>query len=180
MNGVLTRSSSELRLKETTEKLAPPTVGVIVASHQGNKSNLDLPGRLEAYYRAPIYARVSGFLKAWYVDIGAPGEGGPAAGGDRGAGPRPAADAGEGRPGLGGGIGGAGQSDGTALVDPGSGPTPRCPCRRLTEKTGDLSVKEANMAAKANVERLQVRTAFKKVTSPFSEWSRPATPTWAT
>ena len=38
----------------------------------GNKSSLDLPGRLEAYSRAPIYARVGGFLKAWHVDIGAP------------------------------------------------------------------------------------------------------------
>ena len=37
-----------------------------------NQSSLDLPGRLEAYTRAPIYARVGGFLKAWHVDIGAP------------------------------------------------------------------------------------------------------------
>ena len=33
---------------------------------------LDLPGRLEAYSQAQIYARVSGYLKAWYVDIGTP------------------------------------------------------------------------------------------------------------
>ena len=32
---------------------------------------LNLPGRLEAYSRAPIYARVSGYLKEWKVDIGA-------------------------------------------------------------------------------------------------------------
>ena len=32
---------------------------------------IDLPGRLEAYYRAPIFARVSGYLKSWSVDIGA-------------------------------------------------------------------------------------------------------------
>jgi RND family efflux transporter MFP subunit len=32
---------------------------------------LDLPGRLEAFSRAPIYARVSGYLKEWKVDIGA-------------------------------------------------------------------------------------------------------------
>ena len=32
---------------------------------------LDLPGRLEAYSRAPIFARVSGYLKGWSVDIGA-------------------------------------------------------------------------------------------------------------
>ena len=49
-----------------------PVVSVISPATGANKSSLDLPGRLEAYARAPIYARVSGFLKAWYVDIGAP------------------------------------------------------------------------------------------------------------
>jgi RND family efflux transporter MFP subunit len=38
-----------------------------VAHHEG----LDLPGRLEAYIRAPIYARVPGYLKSWKYDIGA-------------------------------------------------------------------------------------------------------------
>jgi RND family efflux transporter MFP subunit len=31
---------------------------------------LDLPGRLEAFIRAPIYARVPGYLKSWKYDIG--------------------------------------------------------------------------------------------------------------
>ena len=30
-----------------------------------------LPGDIEAWYEAPIYARVSGYLKAWYFDFGA-------------------------------------------------------------------------------------------------------------
>ncbi len=47
-------------------------MAVIAPTRGANKSTLDLPGRLEAYARAPIYARVSGILKAWYVDIGAP------------------------------------------------------------------------------------------------------------
>ena len=34
-------------------------------------ATLDLPGRLEAYSRAPIFARVSGYLKSWSADIGA-------------------------------------------------------------------------------------------------------------
>ncbi len=36
-----------------------------------NHAGLDLPGRLEAYIRAPIYARVPGYLKSWKHDIGA-------------------------------------------------------------------------------------------------------------
>jgi RND family efflux transporter MFP subunit len=38
----------------------------------GAATTLDLPGRLEAYSRAPIYARVSGYLKSWKFDIGSP------------------------------------------------------------------------------------------------------------
>src|SRR6202042_212801 len=33
-------------------------------------AGLALPGRLEAYIRAPIYARVPGYLKSWKHDIG--------------------------------------------------------------------------------------------------------------
>ncbi len=38
---------------------------------RGKKTTLDLPGRLEAYSQAQIYARVTGYLKEWRVDIGA-------------------------------------------------------------------------------------------------------------
>ncbi|CAB3868491.1 efflux RND transporter periplasmic adaptor subunit [Achromobacter piechaudii] len=33
-------------------------------------ATLELPARIEAWSRAPIYARASGYLKAWNVDIG--------------------------------------------------------------------------------------------------------------
>ncbi|MBV8444679.1 MAG: biotin/lipoyl-binding protein, partial [Candidatus Dormibacteraeota bacterium] len=33
---------------------------------------LILPGSVQAYYEAPIYARTTGYLKTWYTDIGAP------------------------------------------------------------------------------------------------------------
>src|SRR6185503_2764954 len=71
VNGVWSRSASEARLKESTSSQSIPVVAVIQPKVGGNKSSLDLPGRLEAYSRAPIYARVSGFLKTWHVDIGA-------------------------------------------------------------------------------------------------------------
>src|SRR3977135_1085868 len=71
-SGLWTRNVSQARLKEWTDSQSIPVVSVISPANSDNKSSLDLPGRLEAYARAPIYARVSGFLKAWYVDIGAP------------------------------------------------------------------------------------------------------------
>ena len=70
--GIWSRSSSEAQLKELAEREAIPTVGVVLPARSANKSSLDLPGRLEAYPRAPIYARVSGYLKSWNADIGAP------------------------------------------------------------------------------------------------------------
>src|SRR5882672_5365485 len=72
VNGVWSRSSSEVQLRQVANATATPTVAVVAPDRAANKSSLDLPGRLEAYSRAPIYARVSGFLKAWHVDIGAP------------------------------------------------------------------------------------------------------------
>jgi multidrug efflux pump subunit AcrA (membrane-fusion protein) len=72
VNGIWSRNSSEARLKEVTLAQSTPTVSVVLPTRGANKSSLDLPGRLEAFARAPIYARVSGILKAWYVDIGAP------------------------------------------------------------------------------------------------------------
>jgi len=38
---------------------------------QDHQPDHRLPGRLEAYYRAPIFARVQGYLKSWSADIGA-------------------------------------------------------------------------------------------------------------
>src|SRR5260370_30334514 len=71
-NGIWSRSSSEVPRQALAIATAPPPVAVVAPDHAANKSSLDLPGRLEAYSRAPIYARGSGFLKAWHVDIGAP------------------------------------------------------------------------------------------------------------
>jgi RND family efflux transporter MFP subunit len=36
----------------------------------GSATELVLPGNLQANYEAPIYARTSGYLRRWYVDIG--------------------------------------------------------------------------------------------------------------
>jgi RND family efflux transporter MFP subunit len=69
--GLWTRASGNARLHAWTEAQAVPTVAVVVPSTSADANRLKLPGRLEAYSRAPIYARTSGYLKAWSVDIGA-------------------------------------------------------------------------------------------------------------
>jgi RND family efflux transporter MFP subunit len=68
--GMGSRMAQDSRLRELTEAQAVPTVAIVAPTHVERHESLDLPGRLEAYIRAPIYARVPGYLKAWKHDIG--------------------------------------------------------------------------------------------------------------
>ena len=68
--GTATRLVAAQRLRERTSDAAIPTVTIVTAQPAPGGAPLELPGRVEAFARAPIYARVGGYLKAWYVDIG--------------------------------------------------------------------------------------------------------------
>jgi RND family efflux transporter MFP subunit len=68
--GVGSRASQNSRLHDLTEAQAVPVVAIVTPSRVENNSGLDLPGRLQAYISAPIYARVPGYLKDWKHDIG--------------------------------------------------------------------------------------------------------------
>ena len=70
--GVALRVKNENELKDWTETQAIPSVNVVVPGKEAPGGLLQLPGRLEAFESAPIYARVSGYLKSWRVDIGMP------------------------------------------------------------------------------------------------------------
>jgi RND family efflux transporter MFP subunit len=69
--GLVSRASQTSHLHDLTEERAIPTVAVISPAPAQNGSGLELPGRLQAFISAPIYARVSGYLKSWKYDIGA-------------------------------------------------------------------------------------------------------------
>jgi len=69
--GLGTRHSQNGRLQDTTEAQAAPVVALVTPASVSNNAGLDLPGRLEAFIQAPIYARVPGYLKSWKHDIGA-------------------------------------------------------------------------------------------------------------
>jgi RND family efflux transporter MFP subunit len=68
--GLVSRAAQNSHLHELTEARAVPNVAVVNPSSARNGSGLELPGRLEAYIRAPIYARIPGYLKSWKYDIG--------------------------------------------------------------------------------------------------------------
>ena len=70
--GLVTRAHGNARLREWTDAQSIPTVAVAPPTSSGDAGALDLPGRLEAYSRASLYARVPGYLKGWNVDIGSP------------------------------------------------------------------------------------------------------------
>ncbi len=70
--GLSLRASDNERLRNWTDEQAIPSVVILKPGKQGDTPTLDLPGRLEAYSRASLYARVSGYLKSWKADIGTP------------------------------------------------------------------------------------------------------------
>jgi len=71
VSGIVAREKSDAHLREWTETQSIPTVAVAPPARNALAPALNLPGRLEAYFRAPIFARVSGYVKDWKVDIGA-------------------------------------------------------------------------------------------------------------
>lgn len=70
--GITTRKVADAKLREWTENQAVPVVAVALPDTHGKMTTLSLPGRLEAYTQAQIYARVTGYVKDWKVDIGTP------------------------------------------------------------------------------------------------------------
>jgi RND family efflux transporter MFP subunit len=71
-SGITTRKMADARLSEWTESQAVPVVAVAAPDTKSKQSSIDLPGRLEAYSQAQIFARVSGYIKDLKVDIGTP------------------------------------------------------------------------------------------------------------
>jgi RND family efflux transporter MFP subunit len=72
VQGIMTRKMANARLSEWTENQALPVVAVATPDTRGRRTAIDLPGRLEAYTQAQIFARVSGYIKELNVDIGSP------------------------------------------------------------------------------------------------------------
>jgi RND family efflux transporter MFP subunit len=71
VSGIWSRQQNEDKLVKWTKAQAIPTVTVVAPKLGTNDQELILPGDIEAYYEAPIYARVPGYLKMWFKDIGA-------------------------------------------------------------------------------------------------------------
>ncbi len=69
--GAYSRFTDASDLKTWTGEADIPTVQLISPSGGNQTQSLTLPGSVQAYYDAPIYSRVPGYVQAWYKDIGA-------------------------------------------------------------------------------------------------------------
>jgi RND family efflux transporter MFP subunit len=71
IGGILPRMHADAEVKKETNELAVPTVIVQKPKSSSSASEIVLPGNMQAFTDAPIYARTNGYLKSWYFDIGA-------------------------------------------------------------------------------------------------------------
>ncbi len=70
-SGFLERRRHEAEVSHWTKEQAVATVAVIAPTPGAKVRELVLPGTVQAWYEAPIYARVNGYLGMWYFDYGA-------------------------------------------------------------------------------------------------------------
>ena len=69
--GISSRREANAQLSQETKDLAIPTVSVIHPKAGAPVQEIVLPGDMQPFADAPIFARTNGYLKKWYADIGA-------------------------------------------------------------------------------------------------------------
>jgi len=69
--GVLSRLSARVTLERAAAAAGIFTVATTHPSRGPGSDLLVLPGNVQAFYEAPIYARTAGYLRLWHTDIGA-------------------------------------------------------------------------------------------------------------
>ena len=166
VTGIRAREDSDAKLKEWTDNQAIPTVAVALPDAKALSATLDLPGRLEAYYRAPIFARVSGYLKNWSVDIGAKVKAGQVIAEIE----APDLDQQllQARADLASAEASAKLSEATLNRRKTLIASNFVSMQEIDERTADLSNKNGTVKAdQANVERLEALAGYKKITVPF-------------
>jgi membrane fusion protein, multidrug efflux system len=166
ISGIRGREESEAKLRQWTDEQAIPTVAVARPDAKALQANIDLPGRLEAYYRAPIFARVSGYLKTWSADIGARVKAGQVIAEIE----APDLDQQllQARADLASQEASASLSEATLARRKTLVASNFVSMQEIDERTADLSNKKAAVkAGQANVERLEALAGYKKITVPF-------------
>ncbi|MDB5567288.1 MAG: secretion protein HlyD [Tardiphaga sp.] len=166
VTGIMARAKTDEDLKTWTDNQAIPTVAVAPPDARVLNATLDLPGRLEAYYRAPIFARVSGYLKSWSADIGAQVKSGQVIAEIE----APDLDQQllQARADLASQQSSAKLSEATLTRRRSLIASNFVSMQEIDERTADLANKKAAVnSGQANVERLEALAGYKKITVPF-------------
>jgi membrane fusion protein (multidrug efflux system) len=166
VTGIRAREEASAKLREWTDNQAIPTVAVVLPDARVLNATIDLPGRLEAYYRAPIFARVNGYLKSWSADIGARVKAGQVIAEIE----APDLDQQllQARADLTSQQASAKLSEATLERRKTLIPSNFVSMQEIDERSADLSNKKAAVnSSQANVERLEALAGYKKITVPF-------------
>ena len=70
-SGVYSRNAATAELQQRADEAAGLVVRVVHPEKDSGMLLLQLPGQTMPYTDAPLFAQTSGYLKAWYFDIGA-------------------------------------------------------------------------------------------------------------
>ncbi|MCL2716755.1 MAG: efflux RND transporter periplasmic adaptor subunit [Alphaproteobacteria bacterium] len=165
-SGIRSRHRQAAELERWTDEQAIPSVAVALPAAKTPNIAINLPGRLEAYYRAPISARVSGYLKSWSADIGARVKAGQVIAEIE----APDLDQQllQARADLAALQASARLSEATLNRRKTLVASNFVSAQEIDERTADLSNKNAAVrAGEANVERLEALAGYKKITAPF-------------
>jgi membrane fusion protein, multidrug efflux system len=166
VTGIRAREQASAELRQWTDDQAIPTVAVVLPEAKALSASIDLPGRLEAYSRAPIFARVNGYLKGWSADIGARVKSGDVIAEIE----APDLDQQllQARADLANQEASAKLSEVTLNRRRTLIASNFVSMQEIDERTTDLANKNAAVkAAQANVERLEALAGYKKITAPF-------------
>jgi RND family efflux transporter MFP subunit len=69
--GVWSRVRARTALSSETAQVARQAVSVVSPKRTAPAQEIILPGNVQPFIASPIYSRTNGYLKKWYVDIGA-------------------------------------------------------------------------------------------------------------
>ena len=166
VQGLLARNTDHQQLKVLADKQSVRTVNVITPAVSPASPSMDLPGRIEAFSRAPIYARISGYLKTWKADIGTPVKAGQLLAEID----TPDVDQQilQAKAELASTQATAALSENTAKRWQSLQTTNFVSAQAVEEKMGDLRAKQAMVnASQANVNRLQALKNFSRIVAPF-------------
>lgn len=163
--GILERRSQAQQLQQRAAAQMVRTVSVVAPAPMPDTA-MALPGRIEPWARAPIYARVSGYLKRWHVDIGARVKAGQVLAEIE----SPDLDQQllQARAELATASSNAALAATTAQRWQSLLETASVSKQEVDERTGDLAAKQSIVnALQANVERLQVLQRYTRLVAPF-------------